>query len=177
MGLSFDAWLYFPQLPDLVDLARTFPETPIVLNHLGGPITLGPYRDRAATLDVWRSLMVEVADCPNVFLKIGGIGMPMYRATADKPARRAEGVTATTDEVVELWAEPIRYCIDAFGSDRCMFESNFPVDKLTMSYATVWESFDVMSADLSTTERADLFHDTAYRAYRLGAPASTPEDR
>ncbi|MET0910499.1 MAG: amidohydrolase family protein, partial [Ilumatobacteraceae bacterium] len=167
MGLSFDAWMYFPQLSDLVDLARAFPDTPIVLNHLGGPITLGPYGDRAATLDIWRPLMAEVAGCPNVFLKIGGIGMPMYVATGDRSTGRAGGAKATTDEVVELWTDPVRYCIEAFGTERCMFESNFPVDKLTVSYATLWEAFDVMSADLSTAERADLFHDTAVRAYQL----------
>ena len=101
--------------------------------------------------------------------------MPIYgTAPRRSPGPRCHG---HPDEVVELWNEPVRYCIEAFGTDRCMFESNFPVDKVTMSYASLWEAFDVMSADLSTTERAELFRDTAYRAYRLAAPTSTPEDR
>ncbi len=172
MQLSFDAWMYFPQLPDLVDLARAYPEATIILNHLGGPITLGPYGDRTATLNAWRPLLTEVAACPNVLLKVGGHGMPIYRgrpldaAPAATPSAAPDG-SADVEQLVSAWSEPIRFCIEAFGPDRCMFESNFPVDKLTMSYATLWEAFDIMSSDLSPAERTDLFHDTAVRAYRL----------
>ena len=167
MGLSFDAWMYFPQLPDLVDLARSYPDATIVLNHLGGPITVGPYRDRDAMLNLWRPLMIEVAACPNVVLKVGGHGMPMYHGTALREAAKQQPGALTVEQVTAAWREPIRFCIETFGPDRCMFESNFSVDKLSMTYATLWDGFDVMSADLSTSERADLFSDTAVRTYRL----------
>jgi len=161
-GLSFDAWMYFPQLPDVVDLARAFPEATIVLNHLGGPIVLGPYTDRGEVLGRWRALMVDVASCPNIALKLGGIGMPLYGLDWHKRPTRP-----SVDEVVDAWGEPIRWCIEAFGADRCMFESNFPVDGVSMDYATLWGAFDVITADLSAGERAALFHDTAANVYRL----------
>jgi L-fuconolactonase len=162
MGLSFDAWLYFPQLPELVDLARAVPESNIVLNHLGAPITLGPYRDRPSTIERWRTLMAEVATCPNVSLKVGGIGMPMFGFDWHK-----RGDSPDAAEVVASWGEPIRWCIETFGVGRCMFESNFPVDKVSMSYATLWEAFDIISRDLAADDRAALFHDTAVAVYRL----------
>lgn len=162
LGLSFDAWMYFQQLPDLVDLARTYPEATIVLNHLGAPITIGPYGDREATHAMWRELMTEVATCENVVLKVGGIGMPMYGSTWHKASMQPG-----PDEVAAAWGDSIRFCIDAFGPDRCMFESNFSVDKISISYATLWAAFDQISADYSPAERAALFHDTAVSAYRL----------
>lgn len=162
LGLSFDAWLYFPQLAELVDLARAFPDATIILNHLGAPITIGPYSDRAATHRRWQTLMHDVATCPNVFLKVGGIGMPMFGGEWHR-----HGGKAPLDEVVASWRDPIRFCIDTFGPDRCMFESNFSVDKVSMSYATLWNAFDVISGDYAPTERDALFHDTAVRAYRL----------
>lgn len=162
MGLSFDAWVYFPQLGEVADLARAFPGVTIVLNHLGGPITLGPYADRDATLARWRALMADVALCPNVVLKVGGIGMPMYGAGWHKRPS-----PPGPEEIATVWGGPVRWCVEQFGSARCMFESNFPVDKVSMGYAVLWDSFDVMTDDLTTGERADLFHDTAVRAYRL----------
>ena len=162
MGLSFDAWMYHPQLPDLVDLARAYPEATIILDHLGAPITLGPYADRATTHADWRRMMSDVAACPNVFVKLGGVGMAMFGSTWHR-----RGGDATVDEVVSEWRDPVGFCIDTFGTDRCMFESNFSVDKISMSYETLWAAFDAMSADSSPDERDDLFHDTAVRAYRL----------
>jgi L-fuconolactonase len=162
LGLSFDAWIYFSQLPDLVDLARTRPDGTIVLNHIGAPVTLGPYSDRAATHARWRVLMTDVATCPNVVLKVGGIGMPMFGSTwhqNDKPP--------TAEEVTTEWGDAVRFCIDTFGPERCMFESNFPVDRISMSYATLWNAFDLMSETYSPSERTALFHDTAVRTYRL----------
>ncbi len=166
LGLSFDAWMYFPQLPDLIDLARTYPEATIVLNHLGAPITIGPYGDREATHARWRDLMTEVATCANVVLKVGGIGMPMYDSTWRK-ASTQPGTGTRPDEVAVAWGDSIRFCIDAFGPHRCMFESNFPVDKVSMSYATLWAAFDQISTGYSPAERAALFHDTAVSTYRL----------
>ena len=161
-NLSFDAWIYFPQLPEVADLARACPDVTIVLNHLGGPIVLGPYTDRGEVLRRWRELIVDVAACPNVVVKLGGIGMPLYGMTWHK---HPSPPTAAT--VAEAWRDPIRLCIELFGADRCMFESNFPVDKFSMDYATLWNAFDLISADLSPTERSALFHDTAASVYRI----------
>jgi L-fuconolactonase len=162
-GLSFDAWMYFPQLPELVDLARAFTDTPIILDHLGGPITLGPYEGRRAdVLTAWRPLIAQVATCPNVCIKLGGIGMPMYGLDWHKrPTRPPAG------EVAAAWGDQVRQCIDLFGVDRCMFESNFPVDKVSMSYDTVWRAFDLITTGCSAAERDALFRGTAERIYRV----------
>ena len=162
-GLSFDAWLYHPQLPELVDLARAHPDVPIVLDHLGGPLGIGPYAGhRDEVLTGWRSAMAEVAACPNVVLKLGGIGMPIFGMQWHQ---QPDGATA--EDLVETWGPEIRWCIEQFGVDRCMFESNFPVDKASCSYRTLWNAFKQMAADASPAEKAALFHGTATRAYRL----------
>ncbi|MGD9792398.1 MAG: amidohydrolase [Acidimicrobiia bacterium] len=161
-GLSFDAWVYFPQLPEVADLARAFPDTTIVLNHLGGPIALGPYNDRGAVLAEWRRLIPAVAKCPNVVMKLGGIGMPIYGMGWHK-----QPADPTVDDVVAAWGDPIRFCVEQFGADRCLFESNFPVDKFSMPYATLWDAFSVIAAGASSSERTALFNATARRVYRL----------
>jgi predicted TIM-barrel fold metal-dependent hydrolase len=162
LGGVFDAWVYFPQLPEVADLARAFPEATIVLNHLGGPITLGPYSDRAAVLDQWRPLIADVATCPNVVLKVGGIGMPLYGTTWHK-----QDAPPSAEEVARFWVDWVAFAIDGFGPDRCMLESNFPVDRLSMPYASLWEAMDILTDGYSPSERAALFHDTAVRTYSL----------
>jgi L-fuconolactonase len=162
LGLAFDAWVYFPQLGDVADLARSYSEAVIVLNHLGGPIMLGGYTDKAGVRDRWRSLMGELAACPNVVLKVGGIGMPIYGTGWHKL-----DTEPNVEQIDAWWGDPVRWCIDRFGPDRCMLESNFPVDRWSMSYATLWEAFDMMTVDYSASERMALFHDTAVRTYRL----------
>jgi L-fuconolactonase len=162
-GLSFDAYLYHPQLPELVDLARAHDDVPIVLDHLGGPLGIGPYAGRRdEVLAAWRPAMIEVAACPNVVLKLGGIGMAVYGMGWN---HRDHGATA--EELAAAWGDEIRWCIDQFGADRCMFESNFPVDKVSCSYRDLWEAFGLITEDASPAERAALFHDTASRAYRI----------
>jgi len=164
LGLSFDAWMYFPQLPELVDLVRAHPETPVILDHIGGPIGIGPYAGRRDDiLAEWRASMSDLAACESIVLKLGGIGMPIFGMGWH---RRDGGASA--DELVEAWGPEIRWLIETFGVDRCMFESNFPVDKASCSYRTLWDAFDLMTADASEGERQALFHDTAVRAYRLG---------
>jgi predicted TIM-barrel fold metal-dependent hydrolase len=163
-GLSFEAWLYHPQLPELPALARALPELPIVLNHVGGLLGVGPYAGRRAeTFEEWKRSMREVAACRNVVVKLGGLGMVRCGfGWSERPA------PPTSTELAEATAPYYLFCIEQFGPDRCMFESNFPVDKLSYSYTVAWNSFKRMTQGFSAAERAALFHDTAVRVYRLG---------
>ena len=163
MGLSLEAWLYSPQLPELADFARAVPNLTIVLNHIGGLLRVGPYADRDdAVLAAWRSGIAAVAQCPNVMVKLGGIGMP--RTGFDWHARSKP---IGSEELAESMAPLMVYCIEQFGPDRSMFESNFPVDKAAYSYNVMWNAFKRLSKGYSATERAAMFHDTAARVYRI----------
>jgi predicted TIM-barrel fold metal-dependent hydrolase len=163
-GLSFDAWLYHPQIPELTDLASAFPDTAIVLDHFGGPLGVGPYQGRREEIfSYWKGAVRELARCPNVVAKLGGLVMPLNGFgfhRRERPASSHELVRATRDWYL--------HTIDCFGPDRCMFESNFPVDKASCSYHVLWNSFKRLAADWSETDKALLFHDTATRVYRLG---------
>lgn len=164
MGFSFDAWLYHPQLPELAALAEAAPEATIVVNHLGGPLGIGPYRgDRSRVRADWRASMERLAARPNVFLKLGGIGMDAYFATG----WAARAVPPGSEEVAEHWADDVRFGIDLFGPGRCMFESNFPVDRQTLTYPVVWNAFQIMASGYTDAEQDDLFSGTAARVYRL----------
>lgn len=162
-GLSYDTWLYHPQLADLSDLADAFPGTPIVLNHAGGLIGVAEYRpDRAAHLAQWRDGLRRLAARPNVFVKVGGLGMPVFGFGFEHGKR-----PAATAALVQAWQPLIDACLDAFGPRRCMFEGNFPVDKQSCGYTQVWNAFKLATRSLSRDERADLFCETACRVYRL----------
>jgi L-fuconolactonase len=162
-GLSFDAWLYHHQLGELLDLARAFPDTQIVLNHIGGPLGTGTYAGkRDEVFHEWRHGIAALAACPNVAVKLGGMGMPVLGFGWHERVK-----PPTSQELAEGMAPYLTWCIDKFGPDRCMFESNFPVDKRSFSYTLVWNAFKLFSRGYSGTERSALFHDTAVRLYRL----------
>jgi L-fuconolactonase len=162
-GLSFDAWLYHPQIAELTDLARAFPDTTIVFDHFGGPLGIGPYAgQREAIFEQWKEDVAELARCENVVAKLGGLVMPVNGFGFHKNDR-----PATSDEIVAATGDYHRHAIDCFGPGRCMFESNFPVDKQSCSYRVLWNAFKKLAAGLSADEKAQLFHDTAARAYRL----------
>ncbi|MCX7063699.1 MAG: amidohydrolase family protein [Proteobacteria bacterium] len=162
-GLSFDAWLYHPQIPQLTDLARAFPGTTIILDHFGGPLGVGPYEGKRAEIFVyWKEAIRDLAACPNVVAKLGGIAMPINGFGFHKRER-----PATSAELVAATGDYYRHAIDCFGPQRCMFESNFPVDKASCSYRTLWNSFKKIAAGASASEKAALFHNTAARVYRL----------
>lgn len=164
MGFSFDAWLFHPQLPELAALASAVPETTIVLNHMGGPLAIGPHgRAREQARADWKASMRLVAACPNVVLKVGGIGMDMYFATGWATADVPPG----SEEVAEHWGDDVRFCIDTFGPDRCMFESNFPVDRQALTYPVLWNALQTMAAGYTDAEQDALFSGTATRVYRL----------
>lgn len=163
MGLSLEAWLNHPQLPELADFAKALPDLTIILNHVGGLLRVGPYAaHEEETMAVWRSGIAAVAVCPNVVVKLGGLGMP--RAGFDWHTRETP---VGSEELAKDTAPIFNYCIEQFGPNRCMFESNFPVDKVSFSYNVMYNGFKRVSKDYSATERAELFHDTAARVYRI----------
>jgi predicted TIM-barrel fold metal-dependent hydrolase len=162
-GLSFEAWLYHPQIPELTDLARAHPDVTIVFDHFGGPLGIGPYEGRREEIfDSWRADVAELARCPNVHAKLGGLVMPINGFgfhQRDRPA--------TSDQIVEATGRYHRHAIGCFGVERCMFESNFPVDKRSCSYHVLWNAFKKLVADASEADKQRLFHDTASEVYRL----------
>ncbi|MBB6092176.1 putative TIM-barrel fold metal-dependent hydrolase [Povalibacter uvarum] len=160
-GLSFDAWIYHPQILELADLANAFPDTTIILDHIGAPLGIGRFAgQREAVFADWRHSIATLAQCPNVVVKLGGLGMPLCgMGWVGKPP--------SSSELAAVTAPYYLYCIEKFGVERCMFESNFPVDKASYPYVVLWNSFKRMTRDLSKSERAALFHDTAARVYRL----------
>jgi len=163
LGLSFDAWMYHTQLSELVDLGRAFPATPIVLDHVGGAIGLGPYAGkRDEVFAEWSARIRELAQCPNVHIKLGGLGMRMFGFTVHKGE-----LPPSSEELAAAWLPYIETCIAAFGSERAMFESNFPVDKGSCSYAALWNAFKRIAAGCSAAEKAALFAGTAGNFYKL----------
>jgi predicted TIM-barrel fold metal-dependent hydrolase len=162
-GLSFDAWLYHTQINELTELARAFPETVIILDHLAGPLGIGPYEGRREEIfEKWCNDMSELARCENVVAKLGGMVMPINGFGFHR-----RELPPGSDEIVAATGDYYRHMLDRFGAQRCMFESNFPVDKQSCSYAVLWNAFKKLVSDASSAEKAALFHDTAARAYRL----------
>tara|TARA_Y100000588_G_scaffold384401_2_gene475590 strand:- start:933 stop:1946 length:1014 start_codon:yes stop_codon:yes gene_type:complete len=163
MGLVFDAYHYFHQTPDLARLARAFPEVEIVLDHFGTPLGVGPYADRRDEIYAqWAHDIKELASCPNVSIKLGGLVMPWCGFGFD------DDITPpTSDDLVTQQAHYYHYSIEQFGPERCMFESNFPVDKCAVSYAVLWNAFKKISASYTEAEKDLLFRGTATRVYHL----------
>jgi len=162
-GLSFDAWLYHPQIGELADLAGAFPATTIILDHVGGPLGIGPYAGRRDEVFAdWKAAIETLAGRSNVVVKLGGLAMPICGFGWHK-AERPPG----SQELVEAWRPYLMTCIERFGVERCMFESNFPVDKRSCSYTVLWNAFKRLTSTFSVDERRALFQETAQRVYRL----------
>jgi predicted TIM-barrel fold metal-dependent hydrolase len=167
LGLSFDAWLYHPQLGDVVDLARAFPATPIIMGHVGGMLGYGPYAGRRDEVFAdWRRSMIELARCPNVVVKLGGM---INRGAAHD--FHSAPTPPSSETMAEVWRPHVEACIELFGPKRCMFESNFPVDKMGIGYKALWNAFKRIVSGASHDEKLALFCGTAARAYRLDIPA------
>jgi L-fuconolactonase len=155
--------LFHPQIPELTDLARAFPDTPIVIDHMGGILGIGPYKNTTESVfQSWRQDILELSRHSNVHVKLGGLGL----SVSGRDYHLAP-LPASSGELANDWRPYIETCIDAFGVNRCMFESNFPVDKAACSYAVLWNAFKRLTAGASAGEKAALFHDTAQRFYRL----------
>ncbi|HTH80790.1 MAG TPA: amidohydrolase family protein [Ramlibacter sp.] len=166
LGLTFDAWCFHPQLPELIELVDAHPDTRVIVNHVGGLAGTGVYRTRQGdAFRAWAGDMRALAQRPNVFVKLGGLGMRLsgfdHFFDRDQPA--------TSEELAQAWKPAVETCIEAFGANRAMFESNFPVDKACCTYRTLWNAFKRLAANCSDSEKADLFAGTAIRAYRLPA--------
>jgi predicted TIM-barrel fold metal-dependent hydrolase len=163
LNLSFDAWLYHPQIAEVTALAQAFPGTPICLNHVGGPLGIGTYAGRRDDVfATWSQSIRALAQCPNVVVKLGGMAMRIngfdFHEKADPPASEA---------LAAAWRPYVETCIDAFGVARCMFESNFPVDKGSYAYAPFWNACKILARGASAAEKTELFSGTAARFYRL----------
>jgi len=162
-GLSFDAWLLEPQLPELIDLVRAFAHVPVVLDHVGTPLGIASYQGRREErFAAWRGNIRKLAALPNVSIKLGGLAMAFcnFPSFLKSPA-------ASSAQLAAEWRPYIETCIEAFGANRCMFESNFPVDMGSCTYPVLWNAFKVLSKQYSADERTALFSGTAQRFYRL----------
>lgn len=162
MGLSFDAWCYFEQIPELVDLAKSFPEVTMIVDHFAGPLGVGSYTNKADVFATWQKLMAPFETLDNVHFKLGGINMKVNGFDWHK-----RQLPPNSDELVAATGHYYKHCIDHFGAERCMFESNFPVDKASCSYHVLYNAFKKMASIYSAEERQQLFHDTAAKVYRL----------
>ena len=163
--LTFEAWCYHHQIPEVTDLARAFPNTTIILDHFGGPIGIGPYAGKADEVYAqWRANIAELATCPNVVAKLGGINMEVNGFGWHEKPR-----PPTSQELVDATRHYYDYTLEKFGAARCMFESNFPVDKASCSYTVLWNAFKRLTSGCSADEKTKLFHDTAARVYRLSS--------
>ena len=162
-GWSFDAWLYHNQIDELTDLASAFPEANIVLDHFGGPLGIGPYAGQATQVfEDWKRSISALSQLENVKVKLGGLVMPVNGFGLHKRAQ-----PPTSDELVALTRQYYLTAIEFFGVERCMFESNFPVDRQSCSYRVLWNAFKKLVQDFSIDERDQLFYRTAMQTYRI----------
>jgi predicted TIM-barrel fold metal-dependent hydrolase len=165
LGLSFESWQYHPQLADAIDLARAFPDTTIILNHVGGVLGVGPYAGhRAEILAAWKNDIGELARCPNVVCKLGGVGMISFGFDFHE-----RHLPPSSEDLAAAWRQYLEPCIEAFGPERCMFESNFPPDKQSGGYTELWNAFKRITANASAAEKTALYSGTAARVYRIAA--------
>src|SRR5205814_1362742 len=161
--LTFEAWIYHPQIKGLTEVARDCPEVKIVLNHFGGPLGVGPYK-RDAVFPGWRADIKALSGCPNVYVKLGGLAMIVNAFDF-----HLAPLPPSSGELADAWRPYVEACIEAFGANRCMFESNFPVDKGACSYPVLFNAFKRLASGASAAEKSDPFAGIASRFYRLGS--------
>jgi predicted TIM-barrel fold metal-dependent hydrolase len=163
LDLSFDTWLYFTQLGEAFDLAAAFPRTTIIIDHCGGPVHVGPYAGKHAEVFAeWKSRMSDIARLPNVFVKVGGLGTATMGFDIHNELTRP-----SSERLARLWRPYIETCVELFGPNRCMFESNFPPDKKTCDYGILWNALKRVASQYTAAEKAALFNRTAASVYKL----------
>jgi L-fuconolactonase len=164
LGLSFDAWVFHTQLEDVADLAHAFPQATIVMNHIGGALAIGPYQGRREEgFAEWKKGVQAVAGAsPNTYVKLGGLAMKLTGFTFFE-----DPLPPSSQDLEKAWRPYIETCIEAFGPQRSMFESNFPVDKGMCSYPVMWNAFKRIAAGCSAADKTALFSGAATKAYRM----------
>lgn len=163
LGLTYDAWVFFTQIPDVTALADLYPDTTVILNHFGGLIGIGPYAPRQAEVfKLWRTYVRTLARRPNAILKMGGLGM-----IASGSLSHLDEYPPTSEELAVRWRPFIETAVEAFGPDRCMIGTNFPVDRQTSSYTSLWNTYKLCTRQYNAQERGDILAGTAKRIYRL----------
>jgi predicted TIM-barrel fold metal-dependent hydrolase len=163
LGYTYDTWHFYHQNQDYLSLAQAAPDTTMILDHLGTPLGAGAYAGKQDEIfEIWQKDIAEIAECPNVFAKLGGMAMPDNGFGWDQ-----RDLPPTSDEFVDAQKKYYLHMIECFGPARCMFESNYPVDKLSISYQVLWNAFKKIVADFSEDEKHDMFYATAARIYRL----------
>jgi L-fuconolactonase len=165
LGLSFDAWIFHPQIPEIAELAAAYPNTRIILDHAGGPIGIGAYAGRRDEIfKEWSNTIRELARRDNVVVKLGGLSMKVNGFGFEQAKQ-----PPSSEAIAAAWRPYVELCIEAFGVERCMYESNFPVDKGSQSYTVLWNAFKRLSRGASAAEKDFLFRRTAASTYRLDA--------
>ena len=163
LGLTFDAWLFHPQIPELADLARAFPNQRIIMDHCGGPVGLGVYANRRDEIfKIWKASVQDIAKCQNVVVKLGGLAMMLLGYDF-----HARPKPVSSEELAKAWKPYMETCIEAFGPNRCMFESNFPPDKGQCSYQVIWNALKRIAAPYSEAEKNRMFEGTAAEVYKI----------
>ena len=163
MDMVFDTWHYHNQIQDLTKLAKSLPDLIIIHDHFGGPLGIGPYiNKRDEIFDKWKEDIYELSQCKNVFSKLGGLAMPVNGWEWHK-----RDLPATSNEIINEQSRYYLHTLECFGSSRCMFESNFPVDRQSVSYHVIWNAFKKMTNNFSEEEKSDLFYETANKVYKL----------
>ena len=163
LGMVFDTWHYHNQIKDLTKLAKNLPNLTIVHDHFGGPLGIGPYEGKRDEIyEQWKEDTYELSQCVNVFAKLGGLAMPINGWDWHR-----KDLPATSDEIVAEQARYYMHTLDCFGADRSMFESNFPVDKQSVSYHVIWNAYKKMTIHLDDNEKRKLFYETANKVYKL----------
>lgn len=164
LGLSLDVWAYHTQLGEIYELAKANPRVTVIVDHFGGPVGVGPHAaDMSEMFKQWRAGIALVASLPNTVIKMGGAGMPVFGIRFDQAP-----TPPASEQLAIAWRAYFETCVELFGADRCMFESNFPVDKGMFSYHVLWNGFKRLAKDCSAAEKTALFSGTAERVYRLG---------
>jgi predicted TIM-barrel fold metal-dependent hydrolase len=162
-GLTFDAWVLEPQIGEVTALARAFPDQKIVLDHCGTPLGFRAYQGRLdERFAGWQAAIRELAQCPNVSVKLGGLAMPFTGLGGISPDLRLDA-----QQLADLFRPYVETCVEAFGADRAMFESNYPVDRWGADYATIWDAFKLIAQGVSAQDKQALFAGTAARFYGM----------
>jgi L-fuconolactonase len=160
--LTFDSWALFPQLSRVASLAKAFPNTPLIVNHCGGVVRINDYAKRGDVFEVWRDGITALSQLPNVSIKLSGLGMALSGFDFE--------ASPTSAVLARAWQPWVMHCLESFGSNRCMWGSNFPVDRRNYTFNAGLNAFKRLLATASPDEKDDVFWRTAARTYRLDQP-------